>query len=83
MSEQLYTQLHNTVYNVIHWHICKNFDVPVSEKLREHELKVITEYMEEPTAHIRTNDPIKREHRKQSTATPYHTWVQKKRSTHC
>ena len=45
----------------------------------DHEPKVITENMEVPTAHVRTNDPIEREHRKQSIATRYHTWVQKKR----
>ena len=78
MSEQLYTQRHNKVYNVICWHICKNFDVPVPENLWEHEPKVITENMEVPSAHIQTNVPIEREHQKQSFATRYHTWVQKK-----
>ena len=34
--------------------------------------------MEVPTTHLRTNDPIKREHRKQSVATRYHTQVQNK-----
>ena len=78
MSEQLYTQRHNRVYNVIRWHICKNFDIPVPENLWEHEPTVITENMEVPTAHVRTNDPIEREHRKQSAATRYHTCVQKR-----
>ena len=34
--------------------------------------------MEVSTAHVRPNDPIEREHRKQSVATRYHTWVQKR-----
>ena len=62
VSEQLYTQRHNRVCKVIRWHICKNFDVPVPENLWEHEPKVITENMEVPTAHVRPNDPIDREH---------------------
>ena len=36
MSEQLYTQRHNRVCNVNHWHICKNFYIPVLENLWEH-----------------------------------------------
>ena len=73
MSEQLYTQRHNRVCKVIRWHICKNFDVPVPENLWEHKPKVITENMEVPIGHIRTNDPIECEHQKQSLATTYHT----------
>ena len=46
MSEQLYTQGHNRVYNVIHWQIYKNFDIPVPENLLEHEPKAITENIE-------------------------------------
>ena len=48
MSEQLYTQRHNKVCKVIHWHICKNFDIPVPENLWENEPKAITENMEVP-----------------------------------
>ena len=77
MSEQLYTQRHNRVYNVIHWHICKNFDVPVPENLWEHEPTVITENIEVTTAHILPNDPKEREQWRQSIATGYHTSVQK------
>ena len=79
MSEQLYTQRHNRVCEVICWHISKNIDVPVTENLWGHEPKVITENMEVPTAHVQPYDPIKREHRKQSVATRYHTWVQTNR----
>ena len=67
----------------MHWHICKNFDVPVPENLWENDQKVITENMEVPTTHIRPNDPIESEHRKQSIATRYHTWGQKKKIRHC
>ena len=34
--------------------------------------------MEVATAHVRPNDPIEREHRKQSIATRYHTSVQQR-----
>ena len=78
MSEQLYTQRHNVDCKVIRWHICKNFEVSVPETLWEHEPKVITENMEGPPAQVRTNDPIECEHQKQSVATRYHTWEQKK-----
>ena len=47
MSEQLYTR-HNKVCEVIHWYICKNFDIPVPENSWEHERKAITENMEVP-----------------------------------
>ena len=73
MSEQLYTQRHNRVDNVICWHICKIFDVPVPEKLWENEPKVITQNREVPPVHVRQNDPIEREHRKPSVETTYHT----------
>ena len=33
--------------------------------------------MEVPTAHVRYNDPIEHEQRKQSIASRCHTWVQK------
>ncbi len=69
---------HNRVCKVTCWHICKSYDVPVPENLWEHEPKVITENMEVPTAHLRSNDPIEREHRKQSILNRYHTSVQKK-----
>ena len=42
----------NRVCEVIRWHICKNFDIPVPENLWEHQPKAITENMEVPL----TND---------------------------
>ena len=48
ISEQLYTQRHNIVYNVIRWHICKNYDIPVQENLWENEPKAITENIKVP-----------------------------------
>ena len=48
MSEQLYTQRHNRVYNVIRWHICKNFEIPVPGNLWENESKAIIENIEVP-----------------------------------
>ena len=62
MSEEPYTQRPNIVYKVICWHICKNDDIPAPENLWEHEPKAITENVEEPTAHVRPNDPIESEH---------------------
>ena len=43
LSEQLYTQQHNKVCKVIHWHICKNFNIPVPENSWKHELRAIIE----------------------------------------
>ena len=48
MSEQLYTQQYNRVCKVICWHICKNFYIPVPEKLWENEPKAITANIEVP-----------------------------------
>ena len=46
MSEQLYTQRHNKVCRVIHWHICRTFNIPVPENSWKHEPKEITENKE-------------------------------------
>ena len=29
MAEQLYTEIHDSICRVIHWHICKHFNIPV------------------------------------------------------
>ena len=61
MSEQLYTQRHNKVCGVIHWHICRNFNIPVPENSWKHEAKAITENKRGSNAHVRPDDPIERD----------------------
>ena len=43
MLEQVYAQRHHNVCEEIRWHICKNINIPVSEKSWKHEPKVIVE----------------------------------------
>ena len=43
MSEQLYTQRHDNVCGVIHWYICRNFNIPVPQNSWTHEPKAIIE----------------------------------------
>ena len=43
MSEQLYTQRHNTVCRVILRHICRNFNIPVQQNSWKHEPKALIE----------------------------------------
>ena len=54
----LYTTTQQSLQSNPLAHLQKNFDVPVPEKLWEHEPKVITENMEVPSAHVQTNDLI-------------------------
>ena len=43
MSEQLYTERHDSICAVIHWHICKHFNIPVPEQSWKHKLNAILE----------------------------------------
>ena len=43
MVEQLYTERHDSVCRVIHWHICKHFNIPVPEQSLKHKPELILE----------------------------------------
>ena len=36
MSEQLYTERHDSICRIIHWHICKHFNILVPEQSWKH-----------------------------------------------
>ena len=46
MSEQIYTQRHNKICQVIHWDICKSLNIPIPENSWKYEPKAITENKE-------------------------------------
>ena len=46
MSEQLDIRSNNKVWRVIHWHVCKKFNIPVPQNSWKHEPKSITENKE-------------------------------------
>ena len=43
MSEQLYTERHDSICRVIHWHIHKHFNIPVPEQSWKHKPEPILE----------------------------------------
>ena len=43
MPEQLYTERHDSVFRVIHWHICEHFTILVPEQSWKHKQNLILE----------------------------------------